>query len=60
MDIDAVHYGAAASNTLLNISNISPDQINLFKQRCLDFYIEVRRQITLWIQLKNNPIKGLD
>lgn len=61
MDIDAVYYGAAASNTLLSSSaNLNSDQVNLFKCRCLDFYIEACKQITTRFPLKNNPIKGLD
>lgn len=61
MDIDDVYYGAAASNTLLSSSeNLNSDQVNLFKCRCLDFYIEACKQITTRLPLKNNPIKGLD
>lgn len=61
MDIDAVYYGAAASNTLLSSSaDLSSDQVNLFKCICLDFYIEAFKQITTRFPLKNNPIKGLD
>lgn len=61
MHIDAIYYGAAASNTLLSSSeNLNSDQVNLFKCRCLDFYIEACKQITTRFPLKNNPIKSLD
>lgn len=60
MDINEVYYGARATSTLLNCSKISPEQVNLFKCRCLDFYIEACHQITVRFPLKNNPLKGLD
>lgn len=59
MDIDVVYYGAAATDRLLSSSDLSPSQVNLFKCRCLAFYVEACQQIITRFPLKNNPIKGL-
>lgn len=55
-----VYYGAAASNTLLSNTDLSSDQVNLFKLKCLDFYVEACKQIISRFPLNNNPLKGLD
>lgn len=60
IDINDMYFGAKALDTMLTDSNLSADQLNLFRTRCLQFYIEASEQIIHRFPLKNNPLKELN
>lgn len=55
LPIEQIYYGAQVMK-LISESNVSEDQLHLFRIRCLDFYIEACTQITQRFPLKNNPL----
>lgn len=56
LPIEEVYYGANVSKSLLEL-NLTSDQINFFRVRCLDFYTEACKQIIQRFPLKGNVIK---
>lgn len=56
LKLEDIYYGALVNNTILN-ENLNHEQLNLFRVRCLDFYVEACQQIVTRFPLKNNPLK---
>lgn len=60
LDMHEMYFGAKVMDTLLNDNSLTADQLNLFRTRCLQFYIEASEQIIQRFPLKNNPLKDLN
>lgn len=59
LQIEDIYLGANVQKTISEI-RLSPDQLQFFWLRCLDFYIEACSQIIRRFSLKNNPIKKFE
>lgn len=59
LPLENMYFGANVVATLSKSQNILPLQIENFKLRCLDFYIEACSQITSRFPLSNNILQKL-
>lgn len=59
MEISEVYLGADVSKFLLEL-NISKEEIQFFRLRCLNFYVEACSQIIRFPLNKNNNLKLFD
>lgn len=57
--IENLYLGVNVAATLSNSNNLTNHQIENFRLRCLDFYIEACKQITSRFPLSNNVIQKL-
>lgn len=59
MPIEEIYLGANVQKTISEIK-LTQDQLQFFRLRCLDFYIEACSQIIQRFSLRNNPIKKFE